>query len=205
MTNKVIFWDFDGVIADTFEQCFAISRLAYPDMSEMEYRQRFEGNINHVKSKTEPVRAVDFFAEFEKTILDAPLTHGIAEVITELSNDYSNVIISSTTSPLIDHYLTHNNLRHYFAEILGNDVAHSKVEKFNLAFKKHQTSSPHSVFVTDTLGDILEANTVGVPTIAVLWGFQTRETLEKGMPKEIVSNSHELIGLIKTLLQGSSL
>lgn len=201
MTNKVIFWDFDGVIADTFEQCFAISRLAHPDITEEEYRQWFEGNINKAKHRTEPVREIDFFAEFEKTIFDAPLTEGIADVIQELSKEYANVIISSTISHLIDRYLTQNGLRQHFAEIMGNDVAHSKVEKFKLAFQNHNTAATHSLFVTDTLGDILEANEVKLPAIGVSWGFQTRETLEKGNPRFIIANPQELISKVhKTLL-----
>lgn len=200
MNNKVIFWDFDGVIADTFEQCFAVSRLAYPDMTELEYRQRFEGNINKAKHRTEPVREIDFFAEFEKTIFDAPLIDGIADVIKDLSQDYSNVIISSTISHLIDRYLTQHGLRQYFEEIMGNDVAHSKVEKFKLAFQNHQTSNSHAVLITDTLGDILEANEVNLSAIGVAWGFQTRATLQKGNPKSIIENAHELIGEVNELL-----
>ena len=196
MTNKVIFWDFDGVIADTFEQCYAISRLAYPEMSEREYREMFEGNINFTTSAKKPAQVVDFFAEFEKTILDAPLTQGIAEVIEELSKDYANVIISSTTTPLIDRYLTHHNLRHYFAEILGNDVAPSKVEKFKLGFEKHKTSSSHSVLITDTLGDMVEANEVGVSAIGVLWGFRDREELIEAGAETLVAQPQELLALL---------
>lgn len=200
--NKVIFWDFDGVIADTFAQCFAVARLMHPDMTDLEYRQRFEGNINKAKHKTEPVREIDFFAEFEKTIFDANVTDGITEVIQQLRNNYSNVIISSTVTYLIDRYLTQNNLREYFAEIMGNDVAHSKVEKFKLAFEKHNTSNAHSLLITDTLGDILEAHEVGLPSIGVTWGFQTRETLAKGNPIAIIENSSELIPKVDEILNG---
>lgn len=200
MNKQVIFWDFDGVIADTFEQCYAITRLAYPDMTELEYRQRFEGNINKAKSRVAPVREIDFFAEFEKTIFDAPLTTDIAVVIKELSKSYANIIISSTITPLIDRYLTQYNLRQYFAEVLGNDVAHSKVEKFKLAFQNHRTANTHSVLITDTLGDILEANEISLPAIGVTWGYQTRVTLEKGNPKAIVENSHQLVGEVHGLL-----
>ncbi len=198
--NKIIFWDFDGVIADTFHQSFTIVKMVYPDMTELEYRARFEGNINKTLLRTPPVREINFFEEFEKTIFNAPLTEGIASVIQELSKRYSNIIISSTLSDLIDRYLIHNNLRQYFAEIMGNEVAHSKTEKLTLAFDKHTTSNKHSLLITDTLGDIREANEVQVPVIAVPWGFQTRETLEKGNPTIIVENTNELLNKVNEML-----
>lgn len=198
--NNIIFWDFDGVIADTFHQCFAISKMVHPDMTEEEYRQRFEGNINKAQHRTPAVREINFFEEFEKTIFDANLTEGIADAIKELSDDYSHVVISSTVTYLIDQYLTQHNLRQYFAEIMGNDVAHSKVEKFKLGFERHDTSSDHSVFITDTLGDIREAHEVGVPVIAVPWGFQARETLEKGNPTAIIESVDELVAKVNEIV-----
>lgn len=200
LNNKVIFWDFDGVIADTFQQVYAIARLVYPDLHETEYRRMFEGNINVAKRTAEPNRDVNFFAELEKTILDAPLTSGIADILQETSTQYTNVIISSNIVPLIDRYLREHNIRDYFVDILDNDIAHSKVEKFNLAFTKHATSDAHSVLVTDTLGDMLEANEVNVPTIGVLWGFQTLETLAKGNPAALVEQPDQLMTEIRKLL-----
>lgn len=201
MPNKVIFWDFDGVIADTFAQCFTISRLSYPDLTEIEYRQLFEGNINTSAQFRSPARRIDFFAEFEKTIFAAPVTPGIAAVITRLHQTYTNVIISSTITSLIDRYLTQHNLRQHFAAILGNDVAQSKVEKFKMAFTNHQSAPTHAVLVTDTLGDIVEAHEVTLPAIGVMWGFHTKETLARGKPRAIVGHSSELLDIIPRILE----
>ncbi|MBI3255646.1 MAG: HAD family hydrolase [Candidatus Andersenbacteria bacterium] len=200
MTNKVIFWDFDGVIADTFTMCFAIASQIYPGISSPEYQALFEGNINKTNPRQKPVGNIDFFAEFSKTLPGAALTSGIADVIATLSKTHTNVVVSSTISPLIDTYLTRQKIRHHFAEILGNDVAHSKVEKFKLAFKKHQTSANYSVMITDTAGDIKEAKEVSIPVIGVTWGYHPHNSLLQAQPTAMVHTTQELLqAILKTL------
>ena len=44
------------------------------------------------------------------------------------------------------------------------------VDKFNLIAEKYGVENKDMIFITDTLGDIREAEIAGVPTIAVTWG-----------------------------------
>lgn len=203
METKLVFWDFDGVIASTFEQAYNIISLTDPQLTREEYRKRFEGNVNQTVFERESIRKVDFFAEYEKTILEGLLIPGIVDVVRECAGRYENIIVSSTLSSLIEKYLVHHGFRDCFTEILGNDIAHSKVEKMQLAFKKYALSSEHAVFITDTLGDIREANELAVPSIGVLWGFHDRETLEKGRPHAIVETPQELMKMIEETLSKS--
>lgn len=189
-------FDFDGVIANTFQMCYGINRMSDPELTEDEYREKFEGNINHATPKRKPIKEVDFFTEFEKCILDAPLPPGIADAIQYLGSKYKMVIVSSTITPLIERYLTKHNLLVFFQEILGNDVAASKVEKFNMVFERYATNGDDSVLITDTLGDIREAKHVSMHTIAVTWGYQHRSTLEKGEPDTIIENPSKIIRAI---------
>lgn len=108
MSKQIVIFDFDGVIADTFEVCYEINRISDPELSMNEYRARFEGNIYHVKPERVPHRQINFFAEFDKRILDAPLVSGIDKVIQHLGNNYDTVIVSSTISALIDKYLSYH-------------------------------------------------------------------------------------------------
>jgi len=72
----------------------------------------------------------------------------------------------------------------------------SKVEKFKYLFKKYKLKPEDCIFITDTLGDILEGNKVGVRTIAVDFGFHKRDRLEKGKPFKIVSSFDEILKVI---------
>jgi phosphoglycolate phosphatase-like HAD superfamily hydrolase len=79
---------------------------------------------------------------------------------------------------------------------MGNDVHASKVEKIRMVFSKYNTDAEHCVFVTDTLGDIREANVLNVKSIGVSWGFHEKERLEIGNPFKIIYKPGELLRVI---------
>ena len=83
-----------------------------------------------------------------------------------------------------------------FKDILGVESHASKEEKFKMLFKKYKLNNKNCLFVTDTLGDILEAGKLGIPTIAVDFGFHERERLEKGKPLMILSKFEDILPAI---------
>ena len=57
---------------------------------------------------------------------------------------------------------------------------------FKLIKEKYNVDSNDLLFVTDTSGDIREAEEAGVPTIGVTWGGHDRHYLTRGGHKNIV-------------------
>lgn len=108
-------------------------------------------------------------------------------------------IISSGGARTISDYLKKNGVGEIFKEVIGMDTYRSKVDKFNFIFGKYHFTAADCVFVTDTLGDILEANTLNIKTIAVDFGYHNKETLSKGNPFKIVSNVPQLMEAVLRL------
>ena len=48
----MIFFDFDGVVADSFSAAFAVSKMLHPHLEKADYVSRFDGNINEAIAKT---------------------------------------------------------------------------------------------------------------------------------------------------------
>ena len=191
--KKVIIFDFDGVIADTFQMALNIKRMIDPSIIEAEYRRRFEGNINyHQDEKIEVRSSVDWFAEYTAKINEQPVFPGMPNVIAELTKKYSLVIVSSTTTGPIDQFLRHNSLRQYFAEILGNDVDTSKVKKFGMIFNLYSGDTDNYLVITDTLGDLRAARAINLRTLAVTWGFHSAATLSRGKPTAMVNRPEDI-------------
>ncbi|MBU2567028.1 HAD hydrolase-like protein [Patescibacteria group bacterium] len=199
---KIILFDFDGVIVDTYKFCYRIIN-SRDNLSETEYRARFEGNVNNtpkqkmtVNKSTNPF---DFVGQYTSELMPCKPNLDLAKVIKKLATNHTLIIISSTVSSAISEYLKLHNLSQYFTEILGNDIEKSKVKKIQDVLSRYDILPTNTVLITDTLGDIKEARECGVQSIAVTWGYHELRTLQKGNPYKIISNPSEIIDVINAL------
>jgi len=194
--RKFVLFDFDGVIADSLALSYEITRSFNPEVDEEKYRRLYEGNIYDSISKLpgwHPGHPEEYFKRFSPRMKDeVHLAQGMDDVIKKLAATYTLAIISSTPTAGIQWFLAKHGLTEYFADILGRDVHHSKVEKMRMVFEKHKTIAQHCVFITDTLGDMREAQAHEMGAIGTSWGVHPRETLEKGIPFRIVEHAREL-------------
>jgi beta-phosphoglucomutase-like phosphatase (HAD superfamily) len=136
----LIFFDFDGVIVQTFDVSYDMISHEYEGMSREEYRSYFEGNYYAEEEKRlgkhrvlNPISRKTWFEKWCVRILEKPIISGIDTVIKELAGSFDLEIVSGSAEFCIEAYLKQVGLREYFSEILGPEVAKSKVEKFTLA------------------------------------------------------------------------
>jgi phosphoglycolate phosphatase len=85
--------------------------------------------------------------------------------------------------------------------VLGYDFHTSKVVKINYLLDKYKISPENSVFITDTLGDVREANECNVKSIGVTWGLHKEDTLKMGNPEKIIENPIDLFDAIEEILK----
>ena len=195
---KAIIFDFDGVIHDTFDfHKKKIEAFAGVEFSEDEFRDVHNGNF--FAHKSDKLKDTDWLA-YRDYVYDEQsnmkIKDEMKQALVGLSKDCTLFIISSGGTKNILDYLKNNNLGEIFKEVIGMDIYRSKVDKFNFIFTKYQLTPDDCLFVTDTLGDILEANTLNIKTIAVDFGYHEKETLSRGNPFKIVSNVSQLLEAI---------
>ncbi len=198
---KVILFDFDGVVVDTFSFCYRIMN-SRDSISEEAYRAKFEGNINDTLKKPEQnprAEPFDFFGQYHPELMTCQPNEEMVKVIKELARSHTLIIISSTISSSISQFLEMQGLADAFKEILGNDVEKSKVKKINDVLRRYDIKPTETVFITDTLGDIKEAKACGVESIAVTWGYHPTTTLERGNPYQIIDHPNKIIETIQTM------
>src|SRR3990167_5395120 len=199
MAKQFILFDFDGVIADSFQPSFEIQKMICPHLTENIYRKIFEGNINDWE---EPINVhieecrhdIDFFTEYiPRMKKEVQIVPGMKDVVIELEKNYTLIVISSTITSPIKEFLEGHDLANHFAQIMGNDVHTSKVEKMKMVFEKFGVESKDCVFITDTLGDMHEAAKMSVGSIGITWGFNAPETLLRGKPFRLVEKPKDLL------------
>ena len=201
MANKLksVIFDFDGVIASTFEMCRSLTKEFDGVALDAEaYKEFFDGNVldNGTKRKFISFHDISvkmkFLVEYARRLHDEHLpVPGIKEVIAELAIRHDLHIVTSGDTKIISDFLKRHSLREHFGEVLGYDVAHSKVEKFAMLGASGNEARNY-MYITDTLGDLKEAAKAGLPAIAVTWGFHDEKRLRRGDSLVIVRTPREL-------------
>lgn len=193
-----IIFDFDGVLVDSFDAAFKISKSLLHVEDPSKYKDLFLSGISKkIKSTLSASQVKSFFQKYGKKISHLPLVPGMDNILRDLKSDYLLAINSSANTPSIKQFLKIHNLDGYFKEILGYDIDPSKTEKILKIIGEYQFEKSDCLMITDTLGDIVEANEAGVATIGVTWGYHTEEELIRGKPFSIAHNPGQLQTAIK--------
>jgi phosphoglycolate phosphatase len=193
MKRKHLLFDFDGVIADSFEQAYEVSSSIIKSLTKDEYRSQFEGNIyDSLEKESQLCTVSEYFEIYSKRMKDVSLIDGIGDLIRRSSNDHELSIVSSSTTEIITNYLIVHDLKKHFLKIAGAEEERCKSKKIKQICQEYEVMPENCLFITDTLGDIREAERSGVRSVAVTWGFHDEERLNKGNPYAVVSTVVEL-------------
>ncbi|MDD5110625.1 MAG: HAD family hydrolase [Patescibacteria group bacterium] len=194
---KAIIFDFDGVIGDTYQNNFELFKPFIQNISEQDFKDNHNGNIFEGKKITlTPEQWEKYFANQKKLFTKTNL-FPLKRVLARLSKNFQLFIISSTPDASIKYFLKYGALNRFFEKIFGATTCTSKFKKFQMIFEQYGLGPEECLFVTDTLGDILEAKKVKMRTIAVAWGYHEKELLARGNPLAIVCSGKELLESIK--------
>ena len=191
---------FDGVVHDTFEfHREKIREITGINLSREDLRRIHHRNFNNCECpKLRNTDWEEYSRHIHSSLSSLRIEDRIKDTISKLGMNYELYINSACGTSNIQGYLKNNKVASYFREVLGGDSHKSKTDKFRYIFDRYSLTPNDCIFVTDTLGDILEAKEVEVRTIAVDSGYHNRETLETGKPYIIISNLEELIGIINS-------
>lgn len=195
---KAIIFDFDGVIHDTFEIAYKLDRQLIPDLTRDDCRDLFMGNLFEDKRITPEF--LEKFHELQENVYKGlRIEEKIKNHLLDLKKKFRLFIVTSNKEAALKHYFDNNQLHNFFEDILGLETHKSKKEKFRVLLDRYRLNKGECIFVTDTLGDLIEANHFGLKAIAVDFGFHSKQILEKGRPLAIISDLSEIESQIKKI------
>lgn len=192
---KVIVFDFDGVIVDTKRTNYEICKLSAPNLTFEEYLNMHNGNVYENPTLQKISLSVDIdFEKFKGDKLKKLKPFELLDkTIEELNKKYKLCVITSGHEQTTNNFFKDNNIDKYFTKIYGKLTHKSKIEKFKMMFNEFKIKPEECLFITDTLGDLKEANEVNVKSLAVSWGFHEVEILNEGKPHKILHKFEELL------------
>lgn len=207
MTYKHLFFDFDGVIVDSFDLSYQAHLAVTPNPHDLPgYRAMFHGNVykseqhhEETEADREAVRQDPFFKVYTPRLLEQAPMAGMPETLQRLAAQRTLAIVTSSITSPIQSYLDRYDLAAHFDTVLGADIHKSKIRKMNMLCELYDVAPEKCLFITDTLGDMREAAKAGLPAIGVAWGFHEIETLKQGNPVAIVSSPAELFTTVDRL------
>ncbi len=203
--KKVIIFDFDGVLADSFNTFYSLIRASFKHigftLTPGQYRSFFIGNIHQeFKDFINDKNKYLTFSEFRKKNYDkyyfdkndgVGLFPGAAGFIKNLDTGNILTIASSGKKNNIRKLLRKNGLKNYFNLILA-DSTYSKKNMIEEILNKFNALPQKTILVTDTVGDINVAKKIGLKTIAVTWGFHSAKLLKSAKP-DCLANSFNIL------------
>lgn len=198
----LLLFDYDGVIADSFEVYFseftrACSELGFDKINSKEgFLKLFDGNlIKQLIKAGFPLRKLKQLADEFKPQIEAANARicpfpGISEILNVLSKQYPVMIITANATYVVQEFLDKNNLSHVKG-VLGSDIEPSKVKKIRMARKRFPDYTPY--YIGDTKGDMLEARRAGAMPIAAGWGWHDHQRLQSAQALHILQTKEDLL------------
>lgn len=210
---KTVLFDFDGTLFDSSEGifkslCYAFEADGKP-MPSIDELRRFIGPPIYDSFKNfygYPDDKIDFMVQKyreryrEKGIWESRVYEGIPQLLAALKRKGIRLgTASSKPVAFIEQLLKKHGLFDYFDYVggVGFDEIHSdKTEIICGALNALGASKESAVMVGDRKFDIDGAKGAGIPCIAVLFGFGSREEFEAHRADYIVSNASEISEII---------
>lgn len=198
----MVVFDFDGTIADSiflgldlinsYSEKFGYKKIEYEihkDLSALQLKK--EARISFLKIPY----LVCFFRN--KILENSDKIHMLPEakiLLEKLKNAGVELgILTSSSSTSVSNLLKKANMESYFSYIKTEVPLFGKKKALRQA--KRQLKS-NFVYVGDEIRDVEACHKTGVPIVAVSWGFNSYEGLEKNNPGLVARNAEEAFELI---------
>ncbi len=104
------------------------------------------------------------------------------------------VVLSAHFSKKLEKELKDYGFQGFFHEVNGS--VHDKVETIKGIMERHNFKPAETAYVGDMEHDIEAGKKIGAVTIAVSWGYTSRERLAKKKPDFLVDKVHEINKLV---------
>ena len=117
----------------------------------------------------------------------------ISTVFERLARDHEIVVITASSTETVTQILEENGLSRAVAKVMGGELGLSKARRIAMAQSDFDSSPENTAMIGDAVSDIRQGKLAGVKTVAVTWGFQSREFLITEKPDLLADTPMDLL------------
>ncbi len=210
VNKKLLLFDFDGTIADTIEP---IVHIVNEHAQEYGIKEIDSKDLKRLRGKTPqelifefkvPLYKVPFFvgkvrSELSKRMDLVAIQPKMVEVLQSLKKSgYTLDVMTSNSKENVMKFFEQKRLT-MFDFIYSNKNIFGKTATLNHILHQKNIKSSGVIYIGDEVRDIQACQKLDIPIIAVSWGFNTKEVLERHRPTAIVTTPAELLTTINQL------
>lgn len=209
--KKMIIFDFDGTIADTFDESYDIYNEIAPKyhckqitLEEREILrnkkpQDFFKNYGITKVKIS-LLLLKGRKKLHKRINKIKPAKGMIETLKGIkAQGFGMGILTSNSKKNVNIFLKNHGLTDIFDFINSGKHLFGKSRSIKSILRKRKISKKLAIFVGDETRDIEAGKKAGIPVVAVSWGYNAPEILRSLEPDKLVNTPKALMEYIKKL------
>jgi phosphoglycolate phosphatase-like HAD superfamily hydrolase len=201
--KRLLIFDFDGTIADTFQQIVKISNeLA----QEFDFRTIHPDEIEALKDKTSqeitrylnvPLLKIPLIVAKAKQNLFQDMNlvqprEGLKDVLHKLKNHGLRIgILTSNSGENVSKFLQTHELD-IFDFITSTSRIWGKSKRLNELICQEGFDTHETLYIGDETRDIEAARKAGISVAAVSWGYNSSKALSSHRPDYLIHTPHEL-------------
>lgn len=205
---RVVLFDFDGTIADSIPTAVKIiNRLAGDfgykrlDLDEIRRLQNLSSR-EIVKQSGVSIFALPFLvrrfqAELNREIQNLQLIPGMREALLGLRQHGDRLgIVSSNSEENVRIFLKSQGLEHLFEWVASSPKIFGKSRAIKRLMRQNRFDPQIVFYVGDETRDIEAAKKSQVRSIAVSWGFNSKQILATHQPDSLIHQPDELAAVV---------
>ncbi|MDD3053435.1 MAG: HAD-IA family hydrolase [Endomicrobiaceae bacterium] len=156
--------------------------------------------LPNVDEKDIPNATVMFKEFYSKHLIDTTKTYsGVSEMLSSLK-DVRKAILSNKSEKFSKDIIEKLGLKDFFDSIYGGDSFDEKKPSPRPIYeimKSLSVKKENTIMVGDGANDIIAGKTADIKTIAVLYGYSSKEKVEKIQPDFIAATPKDVVNIIR--------
>ena len=207
---KTVIFDFDGTIADTLD---CVVHIVNANSENFGYKKVTKEDIPYLQGKKPreilshlgisifklPSWIKKIHSDINKEIMNLKPTVEILPVLSKLKekSQFQIGILTSNTQDNVRIFLEKNNIN-FFDFIYTGKSVFGKSHIINKILKQKKIEKTDVFYVCDEVRDIDAAKKSKIKTIAVTWGYNSKEALQNEQPDFLINEPNrleEILGL----------